>query len=226
MTSLDIGDRQGIEQVNQSCTEIIIVRHGETDWNALGKMQGQTDIDLNDVGRQQAMAVAERLSREPDITAVYSSDLKRALDTAEMIAAKCHGLEVIKDQDLRERHIGELQGLVYHDLPILNPKAYEALRSHGLDHEIPGGGESRHELHRRCTSSLLRIAENHRGQRVVVVTHGAVIETLYKRALPDGKFEGIANASIGVMELSQEHNWLIKSWNDVGHLRGTPFLKE
>ncbi|KAK9670408.1 hypothetical protein RND81_13G200000 [Saponaria officinalis] len=161
-----------MERVNESCTEIIIVRHGETYWNALGKMQGQTDVDLNDVGRQQAMAVAERLSTEPDITAVYSSDLKRAFDTAQMIAAKFHGLQVIKDEDLRERHIGELQGLLFRDLPALNPKAYAALTSNEFDDENLGGGESRRELHRRCTSSLQRIAANHRGDSPLLMTTG------------------------------------------------------
>ncbi|XP_074295393.1 phosphoglycerate mutase-like protein 4 [Silene latifolia] len=209
---------QGAETVDQSCTEIIIVRHGETEWNALGKMQGQADIDLNETGKQQAKAVAERLSREPGIIAVYSSDLKRALETAETISASCHGLEVITDQDLRERHIGELEGLVYQDLPKLNPKAYDALRCHGLDQEIPGGGESHRELYRRCTSSLQRIGEKHRGQRVIVVTHGAVIETLYKRVVPEGKYDGVRNASVGIIQLSEGDSWLIKLWNDVSHL--------
>uniref|UniRef100_A0A803KXU0 Phosphoglycerate mutase n=1 Tax=Chenopodium quinoa TaxID=63459 RepID=A0A803KXU0_CHEQI len=79
---------------NESCTEFILVRHGETVWNAIGKMQGQSDIDLNEAGRQQAVAVAKRLSREPNISVVYSSDLMRALETAETIAAECGGLEV------------------------------------------------------------------------------------------------------------------------------------
>ncbi|KAK9670413.1 hypothetical protein RND81_13G200400 [Saponaria officinalis] len=187
-------------------------------------LQGQTDTDLNDAGRQQAVAVAERLSRETDITALYSSDLMRALDTAKMIAAK-HGLEVNKDQGLRERHTGELQGLLFRDMPTLNPKGYEAIKSHGLDDEVPGGGETRRDLRRRCTSSLQKIAEKHRGERVVVVTHGGVIEALYKWLSPDGKIEGIGNTSIGVVVLTQEDDWFIKSWNDVSHLRGTQVLK-
>uniref|UniRef100_A0A803MDH2 Phosphoglycerate mutase n=1 Tax=Chenopodium quinoa TaxID=63459 RepID=A0A803MDH2_CHEQI len=120
---------------NESCTEFILVRHGETVWNAVGKMQGQLDIDLNEAGRQQAVAVAKRLSREPNISGIYSSDLKRALETAETIAAKCGGLEVICDQDLRERHLGELQGVVYEkSISKTYPKAHEALLS---GEEIP-----------------------------------------------------------------------------------------
>ncbi|KAK9670409.1 hypothetical protein RND81_13G200100 [Saponaria officinalis] len=121
-------------------------------------------------------------------------------------------MQVIKDQDLRERHIGELQGLVFRELRTLNRKAYDALSSQELDDELPV-----------CTA--YRSYSFFRTAILVVVTHGVVIETLCKRALPEGKFDGIANASIGVIELSEEDDWFIKSWNDVGHLRGTPLLK-
>ncbi|XP_021714264.1 phosphoglycerate mutase-like protein 4 [Chenopodium quinoa] len=170
---------------NESCTEFILVRHGETVWNAIGKMQGQSDIDLNEAGRQQAVAVAKRLSREPNISVVYSSDLMRALETAETIAAECGGLEVNRDEDLRERHIGELQGVVYDEsISKIYPKAFAALIS---GEEVPGGGESRDQLHIRSIASLQRIAQKHRGARVIVVTHGEVIRNLYRRLVP---FEG------------------------------------
>ncbi|GMH14768.1 hypothetical protein Nepgr_016609 [Nepenthes gracilis] len=164
-----------------SYTEIILVRHGETEWNALGKLQGQLDVDLNDVGRQQAAAVAVRLSKEPNISVVYSSDLKRALETAEIIAARCGGLQVVRDQDLRERHLGDLQGLVYQpqELIRLKPEVYRAFISHKMDQTIPGGGESLDQLYHRCTSSLQRIGEKHRGERLIVVSHGGVIRSLY-----------------------------------------------
>ncbi|XP_021714263.1 phosphoglycerate mutase-like protein 4 [Chenopodium quinoa] len=210
--------------VNGSCTEIIVVRHGETEWNALGKMQGQTDTDLNEVGRRQAVMVAERLSRDPNISAIYSSDLKRALKTAETIASRC-GLEVVEDKDLRERHIGDLQGLTIIESPKINPVAFEALRSPRNDQEIPGGGESRDQLIRRCTSSMQRIAEKHRGARVVVVTHGAVIDKLYKRAIPGGTAGRLWNTSINIFQLSEGDKWSIKLWNDKSHLRETEYLE-
>ncbi|KAJ0457661.1 putative phosphoserine phosphatase [Helianthus annuus] len=86
----------GVERdpVVRKYTEIVVVRHGETEWNAEKRIQGHLDVDLNDVGRQQAVAVAERLSRESKISAIYSSDLKRALETAETIASRCGGLQV------------------------------------------------------------------------------------------------------------------------------------
>ncbi|KMT09353.1 hypothetical protein BVRB_6g134470 [Beta vulgaris subsp. vulgaris] len=212
--------------IDPSCTEFIIVRHGETDWNAIGKMQGHLDVELNEIGRQQAVAVADRLSREPNISAIYSSDLKRALETAETIASKYGRLEVIKDQDLRERHLGDLQGLVYQEVSKVNPKAYEAFNSRRLDQEIPGGGESRDQLYRRCTSVLQRIGEKHRGQRVIVVSHGGAIRSLYNRAAAKGQRPGkISNTSVGIIQVSDRDIWSVKSWNDVSHLTQTGFLE-
>ncbi|KAL9229754.1 hypothetical protein vseg_005188 [Gypsophila vaccaria] len=214
------------ESVDPRCTEIVVVRHGETDWNALCKMQGQLDVELNEVGRKQALAVAERLSKEANISAVYSSDLKRALDTAEAIAATCGGLEVIRDKGLRERHIGDLQGLLYHELPTVATKAYAAFKSSRSDEQIPGGGESRDQLYERCTSALKAIGEKHRGQRVVVVSHGGAIGSLFNRAAEKGQHAGkILNTSVSVLQLSDGDIWSIKSWNDVSHLKQSDFLK-
>uniref|UniRef100_A0A803MDH1 Phosphoglycerate mutase n=1 Tax=Chenopodium quinoa TaxID=63459 RepID=A0A803MDH1_CHEQI len=160
----DIAGEAGL--VDGSCTEIIVVRHGETEWNALSKMQGQTDFDLNEAGRQQT-------------------------------------IKVVTDTDLRERHIGDLQGLTYSEAPKVNPIAFEALKSPRKDQEIPGGGESKDQVFRRCTTSLERIAEKHRGERVVVVTHGGIIEKLYKRAVPGERPGGVWNTSISIFQLSE-----------------------
>ncbi|XP_021752383.1 phosphoglycerate mutase-like protein 4 [Chenopodium quinoa] len=211
--------------VNGSCTEIIVVRHGVTDWNVLGKGQGQTDTELNEVGRKQAVIVAERLSREPNISAIYSSDLKRALKTAEAIASRC-GLEVVTDKDLRERHIGDLQGLTFSESPKVNPIAFEALKSPGNDQEISGGGESQDQLNNRYTSSLQRIAEKHRGARVVVVTHYTVIKNLYKLAKPGESVRGIRNASISIFQFSEGDQWSIKLWNDQSHLKELGYFSD
>ncbi|XP_042974362.1 phosphoglycerate mutase-like protein 4 isoform X3 [Carya illinoinensis] len=180
----------GSSVVNPTYAEIIVVRHGETDWNADGRIQGHLDVELNDTGRQQAATVADRLSREPSISVVYSSDLKRALETAQIIAAGCGAQEVIKEPDLWERHLGDLQGLVLREAAKLSPKAYQAFLNQRTDQEIPGGGESLDQLYERCTSSLERIGKKHRGERVIVVTHGGVIRTLYKRACPNGRSRG------------------------------------
>ncbi|KAL8539546.1 hypothetical protein ACS0TY_001233 [Phlomoides rotata] len=156
-------DGGATESVGPKYAEIIVIRHGETEWNADRRIQGHLDVDLNDVGRQQAVAVADRLSREPRISAVYSSDLRRAFDTAEIIAKRCGVLEVTKDPGLRERHLGDLQGLVLRDAAKVNPVAHKAFVSKRDDIEIPGGGESFKQLCERCTLALDRIAKKHRG---------------------------------------------------------------
>ncbi|KAK9096696.1 hypothetical protein Sjap_022193 [Stephania japonica] len=169
--------------------EIIVVRHGETEWNADGRIQGHLDVELNEVGRRQAAAV-------------------------------------IKDSDLRERHLGELQGLVFRKAVKLEPKAYKAFLSHRTDQEIPGGGESLDQLYERCTSALQKIGNRHQGECVVVVTHGGVVRTLYERAVPSGNSPGkIGNTSVSVFHLSNEEDWLIKTWNDTSHLSETGFLE-
>lgn len=203
--------------------EIVVVRHGDTEFNATGKIQGHLEVGLNDKGRLDSAAVAERLSKEPKISAVYSSDLRRALDTAEMIATSCGGLEVIKEPALRERHSGVLQGIVRHEAAKINPEAHKA--SHSQDQEIPGGGESINQLNQRCTSCLLRIGEKHRGERVVVVTHGGVMRALHKRAYPHERANKVWTTSVSVFHLSDGNEWSIKMWGDVSHLNNTASLE-
>ncbi|KAM7263445.1 hypothetical protein ACFE04_001128 [Oxalis oulophora] len=214
------------DNIDPNIAEIIVVRHGETEWNADGRLQGHLDVMLNDVGRQQAVLVAERLSREPRISAVYSSDLKRASETAETIATRCGVQEVVRDPDLRERHLGELQGLVYKEASVSNPKACQAVSSHRTDKEIPGGGESIDQLFHRCSSAMERISQKHKGERVVVVTHGGVVRSLYDRACPNGRSKGkVLNTSINIFHLSDPNKWVLKSWGDVGHLDGVGYLQ-
>lgn len=215
-------------------TEIIVIRHGETEWNKEGRIQGHLDVELNEIGREQARAVADRLSREPKISAVYSSDLKRALETAETIAQSCGGLEVFQDPGLRERHLGQIQGLLYSQVSKskTHSKAYRAMVSHSDDEEIPGGGESLDQLRQRCASSLKRIAKSHRGERVVVVSHGGTIRALCRLASsstnghPVGK---ILNTSVSVFHFygddGDEEQWTIKCWGDVSHLEDAGYLK-
>ena len=140
-------------------TELLLVRHGETDWNAEGKLQGHTDRPLNDYGRRQAEALADRLAGE-DIDAVYASDLSRARETAEILAAK-HGLTVVVDPDLREKNWGNWEGLTSDE------------RLH-----VEFEGETS-EAHRdRMLTAVERIVERHPEGRIVVVTHGGSLRRI------------------------------------------------
>ncbi|KAH6769464.1 Phosphoglycerate mutase family protein [Perilla frutescens var. frutescens] len=225
LAEFDCSENGGtIETVSPKFTEIIVIRHGETEWNTNRRIQGHLDVDLNDVGRKQAVAVADRLSKENQISAVYASDLKRASCTAEVIAKACGVLEVTKDPDLRERHLGDLQGVVFHESHRVNPEAHKAFVSHHDDQEIPGGGESFNQLYKRCTSALQRIAKKHKGERVVVVSHGGTIRALHRKASPNQRCGKILNTSVNVFHLYVDGKWCVKSWGDVSHLNQTGFL--
>ncbi|CAN6478580.1 unnamed protein product [Victoria cruziana] len=211
--------------IPSNVTEIVAVRHGETTWNSDGRIQGHLDSELNEFGRRQAVALSERLSKDPMIAAIYSSDLKRAAETANLISQKCESAEVILDAGLKERHLGDLQGLVFRDASKVAPEAYEIFVSSRTDLEIPGGGESLDQFHDRCISSLERIASKHLGQRIVVVTHGGVIREFFNRAAPRGSRRGrIHNASVNVLRISDKMEWNIKSWGDISHLDGVGYL--
>ncbi|KAL8117598.1 phosphoglycerate mutase-like protein 4 isoform X1 [Apium graveolens] len=219
MATASISSDGDVESAGFNYAEIIVIRHGETEWNANGRIQGHLEVGLNDNGRLQSAAVAERLSKEPKVSAIYSSDLRRALDTAEIIATSCGGLEVIKDPALRERHSGDLQGIVRHEAAMINPKAHKASLSRCKDQEIPGGGESINQLNQRCTSCLQSIGDKHRGERVVVVTHGGVMRALHKRAYPHEHAKKVWTTSVSVFHLSDDDEWNIKLWGDVSHFK-------
>ncbi|XP_056169803.1 phosphoglycerate mutase-like protein 4 isoform X2 [Syzygium oleosum] len=203
--------------------EIVVVRHGQTECNVEKIIRGHLDVELNEVGRLQAHAVADRLSKEGEISAIYSSDLKRATETAELIAIACGGVEVTKDPALRDRNAGILQCLKRSDAANVYPQAYEAYRSHRRDQEIPGGGENKYQLYQRCTTCLRNIGLKHKGERVVVVTHGSFLACLYRQAHPNEGRPGakIQNASVSVFHLFGEDDWVIKSWVDISHLNHT-----
>ncbi|KAH7654635.1 Histidine phosphatase superfamily clade-1 protein [Dioscorea alata] len=207
--------------------EIVVVRHGETSWNASKIIQGHLNSELNEIGRQQATAVAVRLSKEPQFVAIYSSDLKRAAETAEKIANSCGLPEVNFDPALRERHLGELQGLALRDAAKLKAEAYQCFLSKSSDQNIPGGGESLNQLYDRCTSCVERIAKKHKGERAIVVTHGGVLRELYKRAAPNSKFPNgtILNTSVNVIQISENGKWSIKMWGDISHLQDISVIK-
>jgi probable phosphoglycerate mutase len=118
-------------------TRLCIVRHGETAWNAEGRVQGQLDVPLNDIGLAQARAVAAALQGE-HFTAIYSSDLQRVTRTAEPTAAML-GLPVQLDPRLRERHYGMFQTLTYADVKILHPEDYARFKAKDLDYDFRTG---------------------------------------------------------------------------------------
>jgi probable phosphoglycerate mutase len=197
---------------------LIVVRHGQTEWNIAGIRQGHLDSPLTDRGVAQAKALARRLSRE-SFSALYSSDLGRAVGTARTIAAVT-GHEVITDPRLRERNLGIFQGLTGEQLKEKFPEQYRLHRTLGAEYVIPGG-ESVQQQVARNVECLSAIATNHPGQTIVVVTHGGVLSGFFRHTLgiPLGaprRFEFV-NAGLNVF-VYDNREWFLQTWGDISHL--------
>jgi 2,3-bisphosphoglycerate-dependent phosphoglycerate mutase len=165
-------------------TELILIRHGETAWNALGRIQGSTDIALNDTGHAQAHRVAKAVASlhvDTPIRAVISSDLMRAVQTADPIAQQC-GVAVQRDARLREKSYGILEGLTWEERSAKHPELdYE----HELanPHFTVPQAESRHMFYERVVHALQAHAAAYAGHAIVIVAHGGVLDMAYRAAL-------------------------------------------
>jgi probable phosphoglycerate mutase len=161
-------------------TQVIIVRHGQTQWNIRKIRQGHLDSELTERGLAQAQALANRLARE-NFSALYSSDLGRAVHTARVIAAVT-GHEIVTDARLRERHLGLFQGLSGDEIKEKHPEEYRLHRTMGPEYVIPGGESVRQQVARNV-AFLDELALKHTGEKVVVVTHGGVVSGLFRHTL-------------------------------------------
>jgi len=199
-------------------THLIIVRHGQTEWNIAGIRQGHLDSRLTGKGVAQANALGQRLAREK-FAALYSSDLGRAVQTAMAIADRT-GHEIITDPRLRERHLGIFQGLNAGEITEKYPEERRMLRTMGPGYIIPGG-ESMEQQVERNVSYLNELAHKHVGETIVVVTHGGVVSGFFRHTLAipldaPRRFEFV-NAGLNVFAYEQE-NWMLLTWGDVSHL--------
>ncbi len=160
---------------------LVLVRHGVTDWNTLGRMQGHTDVPLSALGRLQAEAVADRLASER-VDAVYTSDLARAADTGRAIANR-HGLDIQQLPDLRETMLGEWEGMT--DDEIRARGDGDALDRYRCDPSIyrPPGSESVEAVARRIAAARATVARQHATGCVVVVGHGGSLRAIFCEAI-------------------------------------------
>ena len=149
-------------------TTLLLARHGETDWNRELRIQGSSDIELNELGRRQAQLLAQELT-DVELDAIYASDLSRARATAAAVAA-AHGLEVRLDPRLRERSFGSWEGLTREDIAEFPP---------GARHD----GESDEAVRERMLAAVAEIAAAHPGEQVLIVSHGGALNTLWHHAL-------------------------------------------
>jgi probable phosphoglycerate mutase len=160
-------------------TTILLARHGETDWNRENRFQGHADPPLNETGRAQAAELAAALADE-SLAAVYSSPLRRAFETAQIVATP-HGLEPVGVDALREIDVGSWQGLTRAEIEERFPEQF----ARWLDYEQGwDGGESYEEMGSRVISGLLELAAAHEGERILAVSHGGPVRAAY--AFADG----------------------------------------
>ena len=224
---------------NWRMTELLIIRHGETDWNRQHRFQGQIDVPLNATGRQQAERLAQALAQEP-IDAVLASDLQRAQATAQavvrtaartaarsvaQVATQPTGHTVLIEPLWREQAFGVLEGL---DVPTIQ-REHAPLWSrwirHEADYALPGGGESNQAFHDRVLRALAATVDAHAGQRVAVFTHGGVLDMLWRAAhgLPlHGPREcAIPNTGINRLRWADGRLQIVR-WAQDDHLTGLP----
>ena len=201
-----------------SFTTLMMIRHGETAWNAQGRIQGHIDTALNELGEAQAEALGKRLASE-HFDAVYASDLQRAYLTA-CPAVREPGRAIVKDRRLRERHLGVLQGLTGSEASAGHPAAWQVFKSRDPDLPLEGG-ESLGEFSRRVVAFLSDMAGQHAGKRILAVTHGGVLDAAYRHALgmPLSAIRDfpIFNASINLLR-HDHRGWHVEAWGDISHL--------
>ena len=199
-------------------TRVVLVRHGETEWNVGLRIQGHLDIPLNDTGREQARRVGAALADE-GLQAVYSSDLQRAAHTAEAIA-RAAGLTVQLDRGLRERAFGAFEGLSFKEVEARHPEDARRWRQREPGF-APGGGEALADFFERCRSTALAIAARHPGQSIALVAHGGVLDCLYRAAthvaLDAPRTWHLGNAAINRLLVAGGGLTLV-GWNDDAHL--------
>lgn len=217
MGCVGVEDASTVGGMDQA-TRVTLVRHGRTAWNALTRIQGQTDIDLDAVGRWQAQQVAQALAGS-DIDAVYTSDLKRAHDTAQP-AALALGKQLILDVSLRERHFGNFEGRTIADIE--TNSGQDGLRWRQRDPDFaPQGGESLRAFHERSIATFTRLAQAHPGQHILVVSHGGVLDAMYRAGsgvdITARRSWHVGNAGIHRM-LHAAGVWTVVGWNDEHHL--------
>ncbi len=198
-------------------TTLCLVRHGETTWNAERRLQGHLDIPLNEHGRNQARATAAILKGER-FDAIYTSDLVRAVETARNIAGD---IAPVALQALRERHYGGFQGMTYEEAKRSLPEAYAAFETRNPSFEFPGGGESLLAFRRRVEGAMQSLAHRHAGQRVLVVTHGGVLDIVHRlvtgKPLEAPRDFKIPNAALSWVGHGPE-GWALIAWAEAAHL--------
>lgn len=199
-------------------TKLIFIRHGETEWNAQERWQGFQDTPLTANGRQQAKTLGKRMGKVP-FDHLYSSDLGRAVQTAQPIA-EATGHSIVKETFLREKNLGIFEGLTRSELLERFPEIYQQFQKFEPDFVVPEG-ESIQQFFDRCVAGFEVLVNRHPGETLVVVAHGGVLANLFRfifdlAFVVPSPFE-VKNTSINTVSF-QEGHWKMHSWGDIAHL--------
>ncbi len=229
LPAVDFRSGEQIEEgrnMSDTPTTVIIVRHGETEWNLAGKHQGHMDSPLTERGTLQAHALAEALLGR-GIESIISSDLGRALATANIIGARL-GLSVQIDAGLRERNLGTQQGLTLDEWRRRYPMEWEAFNTGDPDYCLPGG-ESARERFGRTVGTIEDLARTYAGRVILIVAHGGVLSSVFRKAagipLADPRRFSMYNGAINCLTVCGE-SWQVDTWGEISHLHGLKTLDD
>lgn len=200
-------------------TTVLLIRHGETEWNKMGKFQGGTDIPLADDGIRQAKLLRDRINGEFDY--IYTSPLSRALETARIVASKSKS-RVIIAPEIREINFGEWEGLTIKGIAEKYPEVFEDWKTSKIEGSFIGGDLSIHNASSRSTKCIMDIVNKHKGKRIVIIAHGGIIKagligifgwdmTMYHKM-------ALGNTCINTVIFNDDLKPVLVCLNDTNHL--------
>ena len=205
-------------------TRVVLIRHGETEWNRDRRIQGQTDTPLSALGQQQALAIGQRLKRER-FTAIYASDLQRAWNTALAIgqatlAERPDAPQPIADRRLREMDFGEWEGKTSAEIAASHPEEHARSKHRDADFRIPGG-ESFRDLYERTVDAVTSLVDAHPGGALCVVAHGGILDMMYRHThaipLDQPRVFSLYNAAYNCLA-HEAGRFRLEVWGEVAHL--------
>lgn len=200
-------------------TKLLLIRHGETKWNALGKFQGCTDIELSDAGIEQAEYLKKSIEDSFDV--VYTSPLMRAKKTAEVI---CDGTDIkpIVADNIREINFGEWEGLTIKEIAELYPEEFKKWRTDDIDAPICGGDKSIKLACERAKNCVEKIIDENRGKTIAIVAHGGIIKAtligLFGWNMSMYQKITLGNTAITEIRIKDNNNVMLTRLNDTSHL--------
>ncbi|MEZ4666638.1 MAG: histidine phosphatase family protein [Anaerolineae bacterium] len=203
---------------------VIFIRPGETDWNRDLRFQGWVAVPLNEHGKRQVQRLANFI-RNIGSSALYTSDLKRALETADILADKL-GFTPFPDARLRERDIGSWQGLTQKEIEAWYPAEYQQFRAEPDTYRVPQG-ESRKEVRERMLKLFDDILMQDKGETIAVISHSTAINALLSNIIPNIVFGSVdvSNTSVTTIKRDDQGVWQLVAADDVTHLEGMPSQK-